>query len=142
LIKVNVFCIMDKPYVIDLPEIEGKRGKLSFIEEPVLSFSIKRVYWIYDSVEGVAGGNHAHLNANRIIICTQGKAHFHLESPDGELYEFIMDHPARGLYCPSLHWISYTLHDDATLMVLVDTLFKDDVTIADYTKFKHRKFGT
>ena len=132
---------MDKPRVINLPAIEGKRGKLSFIEEPVLPFSIKRVYWIYDAVDGITGGNHAHLNASRIIICTNGKAELHLETPDGALYEFTLDHPAKGLYFPKLHWISYTLRDNAILMVLVDTLHKDDVIISDYANFKHHKSG-
>jgi hypothetical protein len=130
---------MDKPRVINLSAIEGKRGKLSFIEEPALPFSIKRAYWIYDSVEGITGGNHAHLNANRIIICTNGKAEFHLESPDGEFYDFILDHPAKALYFPQLHWISYTLRENATLMVIVDTLYKDDVIISDYANFKRHK---
>jgi hypothetical protein len=128
---------MDKPRLIALPEITGKQGNYSVIEEPTLPFSVKRVYWIYNSIAGISGGNHAHLTADRILVCMKGKARIHLEASDGVRYDFVLDNPAKGLYFPKLHWITYTLHEDA--MVLVNRLYADDVKIADYANFKDRK---
>ena len=130
---------MRKPYIFDLPVISGTNGKLSFIEESSDSFLIKRVYWIYDSIAGVVGGNHAHLNTDRILICSMGKALIQLEDSKGEKYKFILDHPAKGLYFPKLHWITYELIERTILMVLTDALYEDDVKIADYADFKHHR---
>ena len=131
---------MPKPRIINLPEIEGKQGKYSVLEEPLLPFVPRRVYWIYDSVPENTGGNHAHLNADRVLICVNGKAKVHLESIEGLHYDFILDHPSKALYFPRLHWITYTLQDQAILMSLVNVPFNEDVKIADYANFRQRKF--
>lgn len=127
---------MNKPHVIALPEIHGKHAQISIIEGPLLSLLIKRVYWIYDPVPGSVGGNHAHLNADRIIVCIKGKAEFQIEDKFGERYEFTLDHPAKGLYFPKLHWINYQMDENAMLIVLADTVHSDDVKISDYANFK------
>lgn len=127
---------MNKPHVITLPEVHGKHAHISIIEGPLLSLLIKRVYWVFDPVPGSVGGNHAHLNADRIIICIKGKAEFLIEGQHGERYEFILDHPARALFFPKLHWINYRMDQDAMLMVLADTVHNDDVKISDYANFK------
>lgn len=127
---------MIKPHVIALPEVHGKHAQISIIEEPLLSLFIKRVYWIYNPVTGSDGGNHAHLNADRIIVCIRGKAEFQIEDQRGERYQFVLDHPAKALYFPKLHWINYQMDQDAILMVLVDTVHNDDVKISDYANFK------
>lgn len=130
---------MSKPHIITLPEVHGKYSKISIIEGPLLSLSIKRVYWVYDPLPGATGGgNHANLNSDRVIVCLRGKAEFYIEDQAGARYEFILDHPAKALYFPKLHWIKYQLDQDAMLMVLVDTEHSDDVKISDYTNFKDR----
>jgi hypothetical protein len=130
---------MDKPRLIALPEIVGKHGNYSVLEFPDLPFSVQRVYWVYNSKPGMTGGNHAHLRANRVLVCVKGKAEVSLESSEGTRYDFSLDRPSKGLFFPKLHWITYSLIGDAILMVLVDTLFHDDVKIEDYANFKRRK---
>ena len=131
---------MDKPRIIHLPEIQGKQGKYSVIEQPLLPFEIKRVYYIHDSVSGVSGGNHAHQNADRILVCLKGRADVQLESQEGIRHTFILDHPTKALYFPRLHWITYTLTNDAILLALVNTPFASDVKITEYANFKHQKY--
>jgi hypothetical protein len=129
---------MNKPHILTLPEVHGKHAQIAIIEGPLLSLLIKRVYWIYNPVPGSVGGNHAHLSADRIIVCTRGKAAFQIEDQRGERHEFILDHPTKALYFPKLHWINYQMDQDAMLMVLTDTMHKDDVKISDYANFRNQ----
>lgn len=49
------------------------RGQLVSLEEfNDIPFEIKRVYYMYDTIEGVTRGYHAHKNLEQILICIHG----------------------------------------------------------------------
>ena len=49
------------------------RGQLVALEEfKDIPFKIKRVYYMYDTVEGVTRGYHAHKSLEQILICIHG----------------------------------------------------------------------
>lgn len=49
------------------------RGQLVALEEfKDIPFKIKRVYYMYDTGEGVRRGYHAHKNLEQILICIHG----------------------------------------------------------------------
>ena len=50
-----------------------ERGQLIALEEfNDIPFQIKRVYYMYDTVEGVIRGKHAHRQLQQILVCVHG----------------------------------------------------------------------
>jgi dTDP-4-dehydrorhamnose 3,5-epimerase-like enzyme len=57
-----------------------ERGSLIAIEEGYNTpFEIKRVYYIFDTKEGVERGFHAHINLKQIAIAVRGSCTFILD---------------------------------------------------------------
>lgn len=57
------------------------RGQLVALEENKdIPFEIKRVYYMYDTGEGVRRGFHAHKNLEQILICIHGSCKIHLDN--------------------------------------------------------------
>ncbi len=127
----------EQPYCIKLQKTEVKSATLSFMEElGDLPIDIKRLYWIYDVEEGAERGNHAHVNADRVMVCMAGLAKVVIESAAGEKFDFTLDDPSKVLFFPRAHWINLTLAKNSILLVASSCAFKDDVLITDYQEFK------
>lgn len=66
--------------LVDLVSHGDNRGQLIAIEElKDVPFDIKRVYYIFDTKEGVRRGFHAHKALRQILICVSGS----LQNPFG-----------------------------------------------------------
>jgi len=112
------------------------RGMLVALEEMRdVPFDIKRVYYMYDTVEGVRRGFHAHKNLEQILICVHGSCKIHLD--DGATTkEVVLDHPYEGLYVSNDMWREmYDFSPDAVLMVLASEYYDESDYIRDYDAF-------
>ena len=112
------------------------RGMLVAIEEMKdIPFEIKRVYYMYDTIEGVRRGFHAHKCLQQILIPIHGSCKIHLD--DGtETVEVVLDKPFEGLYISDAIWREmYDFSPDAVLMVLASELYDETDYIRDYDKF-------
>jgi dTDP-4-dehydrorhamnose 3,5-epimerase-like enzyme len=112
------------------------RGMLVALEETKnIPFAIKRVYYLFDTKDGVRRGFHAHRNLKQLAIAVRGSVRFHLD--DGfEQAEVLLDDPAQGLYLDHLLWREmYDFSEDCVLMVLADQLYDPDDYIRDYDEF-------
>lgn len=113
-----------------------QRGQLVAAEVgKEIPFDIKRVYYIYDTLEGVRRGFHAHLNLQQILICVSGSCKIHLDDGN-ETAEVLLDKPYEGLYIANNMWREmYDFSPDAVLLVLASELYTEDDYIRDYDKF-------
>lgn len=128
---------VSKPYLTNLSSHEGKSGCLSFIQESgEFPFAIKRVYWIYGVSENAERGNHAHLNADRAIICLQGHADIHIENRNGETWTFKLTKPSQYVFFPRNHWVRIALPAQTILVSFASCLFEEDILEKDYSKFR------
>ncbi|MBQ1263652.1 MAG: WxcM-like domain-containing protein [Oscillospiraceae bacterium] len=112
------------------------RGQLIAIEQlKDLPFEIRRVYYIYDTLEGVRRGFHAHLNLEQILVCVKGSCKIHLD--DGsDTAEVLLDCPSKGLYIANNMWREmYDFSPDAVLLVLASEYYDEADYIRDYDKF-------
>ena len=112
------------------------RGQLIAIEENKdIPFKVKRVYYIYDTLEGVRRGFHAHRNLEQILICVKGSCKIHLD--DGySTAEVLLDKPSEGLYISNATWREmYDFTPDAVLLVLASELYDEADYIRNYDKF-------
>lgn len=123
---------------IDFQSLGDARGSLVAVEigmEKVVPFDIKRVYYIYQTGEGVSRGFHAHRNLKQVAICLAGKCRMVLDN--GKKREEIwMSSPTRGLLIESMVWRE--MHDfsrDCVLLVLASEHYAESDYIRNYDIF-------
>lgn len=112
------------------------RGQLVALEEMKdIPFIIKRVYYMYDTVEGVTRGFHAHKNLQQILICIHGSCKIRLDN--GYEKEIVpLDKPYEGLYVTNNMWREmFDFSPDAVLMVLASELYDESDYIRNYEEF-------
>ena len=113
------------------------RGQLVALEEfKDFPFAVKRVYYIYDTLQDVVRGHHAHKCLKQILICVHGSCKIHLD--DGhDTAEVLLDAPNKGLFIANDMWREmYDFSPDAVLMVLASELYDESDYIRDYDEFK------
>ena len=112
------------------------RGKLIAIETGRdLPFEIARVYYVFDTKEGVARGFHAHRALRQVLIAVSGSCVIAVD--DGvHRSEVTLDDPASALSIDGLVWRE--MHDfssDCVLLVLADRAYDEGDYIRSYSDF-------
>ncbi len=123
---------------INLVPLGDERGFLVVFESNKIDsvpFEIKRVYYIFDTKEGVARGFHAHKKLKQIAVCVKGGCRFVLD--DGvEKQEIILDSSVEGLVIEGLVWREvYDFSPDCVLMILASEHYDESDYIWDYQEF-------
>lgn len=100
-----------------------------------IPFPIRRVYYVFNTLEGVRRGFHAHKELKQVAIAVRGSCRFVLD--DGsERVEVLLDNPAQGLLIESFMWREmYDFSEDCVLMVLADQLYDESDYIRNYEDF-------
>ena len=90
---------------------------------------------MYDTVNKVVRGKHAHKSLEQILICTSGSCKILLD--DGKEKEVIeLNKPYEGLYISNAIWREmYDFSSDAVLMVLASNYYDESDYIRDYDEF-------
>jgi len=113
------------------------RGSLIALEEGKnIPFAVKRVYYMFDTGEGVRRGFHAHKSLKQVAIAVRGSCRFMLD--DGrEKIDIRLDHPQQGLLIESFIWREmYDFSPDCVLMVLADSLYDEADYVRNYETFQ------
>ncbi len=122
--------------IIDIKLNVDKRGMLSVIENNLLPFDIKRVFWIKDIPQWQTRGGHAIINCWETLIPIFGK--FRMTLNDGQNISTIdLNNPNKGIIIPPNVWT--LLHDfsqGAICMVLSSQNYNDCQYINSYNEFK------
>ena len=113
-----------------------ERGQLVALEENKdIPFEIKRVYYMYDTVEGVSRGHHAHKSLEQILICIHGSCKILLDNGT-EKNIVPLERPYEGLYVSNAMWREmYDFSTDAVLMVLASDYYREEDYIRNYDEF-------
>ena len=113
-----------------------ERGQLVALEEfRDRPFRIKRVYYMYDTLEGVIRGHHAHKSLKQILICIHGSCKIRLDNGN-EKKVVPLEKPYEGLYISNEMWREmYDFSPNAVLMVLASELYDENDYIRDYDEF-------
>lgn len=112
------------------------RGMLVALEEHNdIPFKIKRVYYMYDTKEGVRRGYHAHKELEQILICIHGSCKILMDNGT-EKKVVSLEKPYEGLYISNDIWREmFDFSSDAVLMVLASEVYNEDDYIRDYDEF-------
>lgn len=122
--------------ILPLQPHGDERGSLVALEEGKnIPFQVKRVYYMFNTKDGVRRGFHAHKTLKQVAIAVRGSCRFLLD--DGqERVAIMLDNPAQGLVIESFMWREmYDFSEDCVLMVLADQLYDESDYIRDYSQF-------
>ena len=122
--------------LIDLQPLGDERGSLVSIEaNNHIPFEVKRVYYIYQTKQGISRGFHAHRNLQQLAVCLAGQCRLLLD--DGVSRESVLlDSPTKGLLIGNNVWRE--MHDfsaNCVLLVLASEHYDESDYIRDYDKF-------
>lgn len=112
------------------------RGSLVALEaNKSVPFDIKRVYYIFDTKQGVSRGFHAHKNLKQLAVCVTGSCRFILDNGKTR-EEIVLNTSTTGLIIEDLTWREmYDFTPDCVLMVLANQHYDETDYIRDYQEF-------
>ncbi|KFC80961.1 sugar 3,4-ketoisomerase [Buttiauxella agrestis] len=125
--------------LLPLQKHGDERGLLVALEEERnIPFSIKRIYYIFDTLHGIRRGFHAHKATRQVAIVSRGSCKFHFD--DGiNKKEIELNDPAIGLLIEPYIWHEmYDFSDDCILMVLANDYYDESDYIRNYQEFLER----
>ena len=113
-----------------------ERGQLVALEEfRDIPFRIKRVYYMYDTAEGVVRGKHAHKSLEQILVCIHGSCKIKLDNGK-ETKVVPLEKPYEGLYVANDVWREmYDFAPETVLLVFASDLYDESDYIRDYDEF-------
>lgn len=125
--------------LIDLQSHGDERGSLIALEQDRnIPFEIKRVYYLFDTKQGVRRGFHAHKKLKQVAIAVRGSCTFLLDDGKSKR-EIVLNNPAKGLLIESFVWREmFDFSEDCVLMVLADSLYDESDYVRDYCEFKEK----
>ena len=118
---------------ISFKSLGDERGSLVVLEGgKVVPFDIKRVYYIFDTKEGVSRGFHAHRNLKQVAVCVTGSCRFVLDNGK-QKEEVVLDSAIKGLLINDLIWHEmYDFSSDCVLIVLASEHYNESDYIRNY----------
>lgn len=113
-----------------------ERGQLVALEEfNDIPFKIKRVYYMYDTVQGVHRGLHAHKSLEQILICIHGSCKILMDNGKDKKV-VCLEKPYEGLYISNDIWREmFDFSSDAVLLVLASEKYDESDYIRNYEDF-------
>lgn len=121
--------------IIDIPKIVDTRGNLSVIENDVVPFDIKRVYYLYDVPSGAERGGHSHKELFEFLIAISGS--FDVILKDGETEKKVtLNRPNQGLLIKSGIWRELeNFSSGSVCLVVASDVYKEEDYIRDFDEF-------
>lgn len=125
-----------EPKFIDFQEHGDWRGQLVALEENKnIPFSVKRVYFMYDTKAGVVRGKHSHKKLHQVLFCVAGECTIRLDDGRNKV-DVRLSQPSRGLLIEPGTWREmYDFTPGAVLMVLASEYYDESDYIRDYELF-------
>jgi uncharacterized RmlC-like cupin family protein len=125
--------------ILDIPKIENSLGNIAVVENNVIPFEIKRVYYLYDIPSSAKRGGHAHKELQQVLIAISGS--FDVVLKDGNSVKIIaLNKPDKGLLINYNIWRELeNFSSGAVCLVLASDIFKEEDYIRIYEDFLDSK---
>ena len=129
---------VDNCILIKIPKIEDQRGNLSVIENNVIPFDFKRVYYLYDVPTGVERGGHSHIDQQEFLIALSGS--FDVILNDGANKKTVtLNKPYEGLLITTGIWRELNNFSSGSIcLVIASGAFNEEDYIRDYNTFLNK----
>ena len=131
--------MLDDIKLINFPVVEDVRGNLAFIQNDVLPFEFKRIYYLFDVPSTAFRGGHSHINQHEILIALSGS--FEVVLDDGmEKKTFLLNKPNMGLPISTGIWRELqNFSSGAVCLVVASDVFEEADYVRDYRAFLDSK---
>lgn len=125
--------------ILSIPKIEDPRGNLSVIENDVIPFDIKRVYYLYDVPSGAERGGHSHKEQYEFLVALSGS--FDVILNDGSQQKTVtLNKPFEGLLITSGIWRELkNFSSGAVCLVIASDVFLEEDYIREFEDFLKSK---
>lgn len=125
--------------LLKIPVVEDTRGNLAFVQEAVLPFEFKRVYYLFDVPSNAFRGGHSHIVQQEVLIALSGS--FEVVLNDGiEKKSFVLNKPNIGLHIPTGIWRELqNFSSGAVCLVLASDVYDEEDYIRDFHEFLESK---
>lgn len=124
---------------VQIPTIEDLRGNLAVIQNDILPFEFKRIYYLFDVPSTAYRGGHSHKNQHEILIALTGS--FDVTLNDGSNKKsYLLNKPNKGLHIPTGIWRELeNFSSGAVCLVLASDIYIEEDYIRDYNEFLNTK---
>lgn len=124
---------------INFPVVEDVRGNLAFIQNDILPFEFKRIYYLFDIPSNAFRGGHSHIEQRSIVIALSGS--FEVVLDDGiEKTTVLLNKPNIGLPIGTGIWRELqNFSSGAVCLVIASDVFDEKDYIRDYQDFLDSK---
>jgi mannose-6-phosphate isomerase-like protein (cupin superfamily) len=121
--------------LIKFPIVEDTRGNLAFIQNDILPFEFKRIYYLYDVPSSAFRGGHSHIHQQEVLIALSGS--FEVTVNDGiSKKSFLLNKPNIGLHIETGIWRELeNFSSGAVCLVLASDVFEEEDYIRDFDEF-------
>ena len=126
--------------LISIPKIEDNRGNLSVVENDVIPFEIKRVYYLYDVPAGAERGGHAHIDQKEFLIALSGS--FDVVLNDGQNQQIVsLNKPYEGLLINQGIWRELNNFSSGSVcLVIASAVYDEQDYIREFDEFLKFKY--
>lgn len=124
---------------LNFPVVEDVRGNLAFIQNDILPFEFKRIYYLFDVPSTAFRGGHSHINQHEILIALSGS--FEVVLDDGfEKSTVLLNKPNIGLPIATGIWRELqNFSSGAICLVIASDVFDEADYVRDYNEFLELK---
>ncbi|NLV20331.1 MAG: WxcM-like domain-containing protein [Bacteroidetes bacterium] len=122
--------------VVHLPKVNNRAGNITFVENNIhVSFSISRIYYLYDIPAGAERGGHAHKELHHFMVAASGS--FNVILDDGINKKVVeLNRPDYGLYIPPGIWAElFNFSSGAISLNLVSEKYDENDYLRKYDEF-------
>ena len=125
--------------ILSVPKIEDPRGNLSVIENDVIPFEMKRVYYLYDVPSGAERGGHSHKEQQEFLVALSGS--FDVILHDGQHEKVVsLNKPFEGLLITNGIWRELkNFSSGAVCLVIASAVFEEEDYIRVFQDFLKSK---
>ena len=125
--------------ILSVPKIEDPRGNLSVIENDVIPFVMKRVYYLYDVPSGAERGGHSHKEQHEFLVALSGS--FDVILHDGQHEKVVsLNKPFEGLLITNGIWRELkNFSSGAVCLVIASAVFEEEDYIRVFQDFLKSK---
>lgn len=121
--------------ILSIPKIEDPRGNLSVIENDVIPFDIKRVYYLYDVPSGAERGGHSHKEQHEFLVALSGSFDVVLNNGK-QVQKVTLNKPYEGLLIPNGIWRELKdFSSGAVCLVIASDVFEEADYIREFDEF-------
>lgn len=123
--------------LIQIPGEVSDTGQLHFWENKLLfPHGICRCFWVTGASLGKYRGQHAHWEEGQVLVGLSGISRVRVQGLDGQIQDFELDEPGKGLFVPPMNWVEVRFEPDSVMLGLSDRAFSEADYIRDFELFR------